>query len=426
MDKQEKIKILVIGSGAREHCLVDKLAKSRLAGEIFSAPGNAGTSQMGKNVDIKADDLRGLLNFGLENKIGFTVVGPEVPLAAGIVDCFNQKGLKVFGPTQELAQLEGSKVFAKEIMREFKVPTANFEVFSCSKKAKEYLKKIKTPVVVKADGLAAGKGVVVCQSLKQAESAVVAMLEEKVFKEAGNRIIIEDCLQGQELSLLAFTDGETILPLAASRDYKRIFDRDRGPNTGGMGAYSPVAAFDSNFIQSVVETVFSPVIKGLAKKNKIYKGVLYAGLMIQDGKIYLLEFNVRFGDPETQAILPRLKTDFLNILLSIEEGRLNQIDLEWDSKSSVCLVLASKGYPGQYQKGKLISGLEQASSLKDVFLYHAGTRVEAGKVLTDGGRVLSLVGLGKDIDEARSKAYAAASKVSFQGAYYRRDIAAKN
>jgi phosphoribosylamine--glycine ligase len=419
------VKVLVIGSGAREHCLVDKLSQSPKVSKIYCAPGNGGTAQLAENIEIKADDLGRLLDFALKNNIELTVVGPEIPLAMGIVDLFNDQGLKIFGPTKELAKLESSKVFAKEIMKKYGIPTADFKVFSQPDLAKEYIEKKGAPVVVKADGLAAGKGVMVCKNEAEAKQAVDTIMGEKKFGEAGEKIIIEDCLQGQELSLLAFSDGETILPLVSSQDHKRIFDNDQGPNTGGMGAYAPVPLLDRQSFDKIISEIFQPLIEGLRRENKIYKGILYAGLMIFNNKPNLLEFNVRFGDPEAQVVLPKLKGDLADIMLKAIDSDLKQAKVEWDQRSFVCVVLASGGYPGKYQKGKEISGLDNAEKEKDVLVYHAGTKKENGKILTNGGRVLSVVGSGLTLREAKEKAYQAVDKINFKGVQYRKDISDK-
>lgn len=419
------MKVLVIGSGAREHCLVDKLSQSPKVSKIYCAPGNGGTAQLAENIEIKADDLGRLLDFALKNNIELTVVGPEIPLAMGIVDLFNDQGLKIFGPTKELAKLESSKVFAKEIMKKYGIPTADFKVFSQPDLAKEYIEKKGAPVVVKADGLAAGKGVMVCKNEAEAKQAVDTIMGEKKFGEAGEKIIIEDCLQGQELSLLAFSDGETILPLVSSQDHKRIFDNDQGPNTGGMGAYAPVSLLDRQSFDKIISEIFQPLIEGLRRENKIYKGILYAGLMIFNNKPNLLEFNVRFGDPEAQVVLPKLKGDLADIMLKAIDSDLKQAKVEWDQRSFVCVVLASGGYPGKYQKGKEISGLDNAEKEKDVLVYHAGTKKENGKILTNGGRVLSVVGSGLTLREAKEKAYQAVDKINFKGVQYRKDISDK-
>lgn len=430
------MKILVIGSGGREHCLAWKIAQSPLAEKIYCAPGNGGTSLIAENVAIAGDNIGKLCDFALKEKIGLTVVGPEIPLAAGIVDCFQEKGLKIFGPARDLARLEGSKIFAKQTMRKYNVPTADFEVFDDFVLAKEYINKKGAPLVVKADGLAAGKGVVICNSLKEAEQAVERMLVDKVFGFAGEKIIIEDVLLGQEASILAFTDGEEIIPLVPSQDHKRIFDGDHGPNTGGMGAYSPAPVINDVLFDKIMKKVFHPLISGLKSEGKIYKGIIYGGLMISNNEPSVLEFNVRFGDPETQAILPKLKSDLVDVMLKVIAGELGGLKLEWDERNCLCVVLASGGYPDSYEKGKVIKGLSSVSSLQDVFVFHAGTKQQIAdnrlqiadkkdrkiEFMTDGGRVLNIVALGDTIREAHDKVYNAVRGIKFDDMFYRKDI----
>ncbi|MFO8053418.1 MAG: phosphoribosylamine--glycine ligase [Candidatus Omnitrophota bacterium] len=419
------MKVLVVGSGAREHCLVDKLFQSPHVDKIYSAPGNGGTTQLAENIDIKADDIKSLVKFAVTKDIELTVVGPELPLAKGIVDRFKDEGLKIFGPGKELAKLESSKIFAKELMQRYNIPTADFRVFNQPDLAKKYLDKKKFPVVVKADGLAAGKGVMVCETKNEAKTAVDTIMVEEKFGQAGNRLIIEDCLVGQELSVLAFSDGETILPLVGSQDHKRAFDNDRGPNTGGMGAYAPTPLLDKQSFDQIIDIVFYPLIKGLKKENKLYKGILYAGLMITDDGPRVLEFNVRFGDPEAQVVLPKMKGDLADIFLKTIDGNLSEAEIEWDQRACVCVVLASGGYPNKYQKGKEIKGLGALENQKDILVYHAGTKKESGKILTNGGRVLSVVGLDPTIKKAKEKVYQAVKNIDFDQMQYRKDISDK-
>jgi phosphoribosylamine--glycine ligase len=418
------MKILVIGSGGREHCLVWKIAQSPLADKIYCVPGNGGTASIAVNIDIAATDIDNLLKFALEEKVDLTVVGPEAPLVEGIVDKFQEKGLKIFGPSKELALLEGSKVFAKRVMKKYNIPTADFEVFSHSQEAKEYIKERGAPLVVKADGLAGGKGVFVCKSIEEAERAIDLIMVEKKFAEAGRRVVIEDCLGGEEASILIFTDGERVVPLVSSQDHKPVFDDDQGPNTGGMGAYAPASLVTEEIADKVVKMIFMPLIEGLKKEGKIYRGMLYAGLMIKDSTPFVLEFNVRFGDPETQAILPKLKSDLVEVMLKTIDGRLDEVKLEWDDRFCVCVVLASGGYPGSYQKGKEIIGLDKLERLKDIFVFHAGTKLTANYI-TNGGRVLNIVGLGRTIKEAQDKVYQAIENVYFENMHYRKDIGNK-
>jgi len=420
--------ILLIGSGGREHALAWKIAHSPKCSKLYSAPGNGGISEIAELVNIKADDVEGLLRFAKEKSIGLTVVGPEAPLVKGIVDIFTKEGLRIFGPSKELAMLEGSKIFSKELMKRFGVPTADFRIFESGDEALKYLKTKKLPVVVKADGLCAGKGVVVAKTAEDAENAVKDMLVRKIFGAAGERIIIEDCLTGEEASILVISDGRDFVPLESSQDHKRIFDNDKGPNTGGMGAYSPAPVVTEKLLKTIQDTIISPVIRGLASENKFYKGVLYAGIMVTPSGPKLLEFNVRFGDPETQAILPRLKTDLVEIMEKSIDGKLAGCALEWDKRPCVSVVVASGGYPGDYEKGLEISGIGEARNIKDVLVFHAGTK--SGRRSTDGedlfittgGRVLNVTALGSTIKSAIDTCYSAVGKIRFDRMHYRRDI----
>ena len=427
------MRILVIGSGGREHALAWKIAQSRLVDKIFSSPGNGGISQQAECLDIKADDIPGLLDFAKKEKIDLSVVGPEVPLALGIVDEFLKYGLQIFGPEKKGARLEASKVFAKQLMAKYCVPTADFKIFDDPHKANAYIEKRGTPCVVKADGLAAGKGVVVAKTVDEAKQAVASMMQEKIFGEAGNQIIIEDCLEGQEASILVLTDSREVIPLASSQDHKRIFDNDQGPNTGGMGAYCPAPIVSHQIFQQILEEIVHPIINGLLKEGIKYKGVLYTGIMITKDGPKVLEFNVRFGDPETQAILPLLKSDLVEAMLTVTNEKLTKLKkfggLNWDRRSCICVVCASGGYPGKYEKNKEISGLEKVSQMDDIAVFHAGTKIlrqeEKDKILTNGGRVLGVTGLGKDINDAISRTYQAVEKINFEGMHYRKDIGAK-
>lgn len=418
------MKVLVIGSGGREHTLVWKIAQSSKVEQIFCAPGNAGIAQQAQLVDIKAEDTDGLLEFALKEKIDLTVVGPEVPLVNGVVDRFQEKGLKIFGPGAAAARLEGSKVFAKEIMSKYNVPTAGYEVFQDSQKAKDYIAKKGAPVVIKADGLAAGKGVIMAQTIEEALKAIDDIMEDKVFGSAGEKVLIEDCLTGEEASILVVCDGENIVPLASSQDHKRVNDKDQGPNTGGMGAYSPAPVITDDLLAIIIETIINPVIKGLKQEGRIYKGILYAGLMITSQGPKVIEFNVRFGDPETQVILPRLKSDLIDVFSAAIDGSLDQVKLDWDSRACICVVMASGGYPGKYEKGKIISGLDQAAGLEDVLVFQAGTVLDNNSnCVTVGGRVLGVTARAEDIKKAIDKAYEAVSTIQFEGAHFRKDIA---
>jgi phosphoribosylamine--glycine ligase len=432
------MRILVIGSGGREHALVWKIAQSKLTDKIFCAPGNGGISQQAECIDIKADDTARLLEFAKKEKIDLTVVGPEAPLASGILDEFRNYNLRIFGPSAKAAQMEASKVFAKQLMAKYNVPTADFKIFSAEggsayggdiTEAYKHIEKIGAPCVVKADGLAAGKGVVVAKTVDEAKQAVAEMMQEKIFGDAGNRVIIEDCLEGQEASIIVLTDSKEVIALASSQDHKRIFDGDKGPNTGGMGAYSPAPVVTPGLMKEILETIVYKTIDGLVKEGIDYKGVLYAGIMLTGDGPKTLEFNVRFGDPETQAILPRLNSDLLEAMLATSEGKLNKIvksgGLRWDDRACVCVVCASKGYPGEYDKGKEISGLGEAAKIKDVVVFHAGTKKQNNKIFTNGGRVLGVTALGNTIKEAIDKTYQAAGKIKFEGMHYRKDIAYK-
>lgn len=422
------LRILVIGSGGREHALCWKIAKSPRCKKLYCAPGNGGISQIASIVDINADDTDALLKFAKAEKIDLTVVGPEGPLVKGIVDSFSGQKLKIFGPSKELARIEGSKVFAKELMRQFGVPTADFRVFEDSEDALKYLDTVKAPVVVKADGLAAGKGVVVARDIAEAKAAAKKMLQGRVFGDAGKRIIIEECLSGEEVSIIVVSDGNNVVPLASSQDHKRIFDNDIGPNTGGMGAYSPAPIVTEELFKNIMDSVIYPVINGLSGKGTPYKGVLYAGIMITAKGPMVLEFNARFGDPETQAILPRLKTDIIDIMERSIEGRLSGYSLDWDARACVSVVISSGGYPDNFEKGMEITGLEEAKKLEDVMIFHAGTKLgkrisDEGKVfITSGGRVLNVTAMGDDYKKAIENCYDAVSKISFERMHYRRDI----
>ena len=419
------MKILVIGSGGREHTLVWKLAQSPKASKIYCAPGNAGIAQIAENINICADNIPALRDFALKNKIDITVVGPEVPLTLGIVDEFEAQGLKIFGPSKKGALIEGSKIFAKNLMKKYNIPTADFATFTDYEKAIQYIKKIGAPVVVKADGLAAGKGVIICKNETEANDAVKRILKEKKFGDAGNEIVIEECLVGEEASLLCFTDGKTIIPMASAQDHKRINDFDEGPNTGGMGAYSPAPILTADLLKIVEKEILQPTIKGMEAEGHYYKGILYVGLMITKNGPKVLEYNARFGDPETQCIIPRLKTDLLEIILKTIDCKLNNMALEWDNRPAVCVVLSAGGYPGSYKKGEEIEGLDNARELDDVIIFHAGTAEKDGKIITSGGRVLGVVGLGETIRHAIDRSYMAVKLINFKDMHYRKDIGEK-
>ncbi len=419
------MKVLVIGSGGREHALAWKISQSKNVDKIYCAPGNAGISGLAECVNIKSDNISELKKFAADKKIDLTIVGPEAPLAAGIVDEFKKENLKIFGPSKAAARLEGSKIFAKEMMKKFNVPTAAFAEFTDEREAIKYLQDSSFPIVVKADGLAAGKGVVVASEFGEAEEAVHRMLVEKEFGEASSRIIIEECLVGQEASILAFSDGVHFKVMQSAQDHKRVFDNDMGPNTGGMGAYSPAPVVTDKILEEVEEKVFRRMIDGMRGEGTPFAGVLYAGIMITKDGPKVLEFNVRFGDPETQPILMRLKTDLVDIIEHILDGRLDETAIEWDEKAAVCVVLASKGYPGEYEKGKAILGLDEAKALKDAVVFHAGTSLKDGKIVTSGGRVLGVTAAADTIEPAISRAYGVVRMISFDGMHYRSDIGRK-
>jgi phosphoribosylamine--glycine ligase len=420
------MKILVVGSGGREHALVWKIAQSPKVKRLYAAPGNAGIGELAECVDIKAEDIEGLTRFAKDNKIDLTVVGPEAPLVAGIVDIFQKEGLKVFGPTQKAAQLEASKVFAKELMAKYNVPTADFKIFDNASEAKKYIEKIGAPCVVKADGLAQGKGVIVAKTVDEVKQAVKSIMEDKIFGEAGNRVIIEDCLEGEEASIIVITDSKEVIPLASSQDHKRVFDGDTGPNTGGMGAYSPAPVVTPELFREILDKIIYRIIDGLVREGINYKGALYVGIMITKEGPKVLEFNVRFGDPENQAIMPRLKSDLVEVMLATIEGRLSRIrTLNWESRACICVVCASGGYPGNYEKGKEIFGLDEVAKMEDIVVFHAGTKKEDSKIVTSGGRVLGVTALGEDIKEAIDRAYQAIEKLHFKNIHFRKDIGYK-
>ncbi|HAG50281.1 MAG: phosphoribosylamine--glycine ligase [Deltaproteobacteria bacterium GWC2_42_51] len=417
--------ILVVGSGGREHAIVWKIAKSRRVKKIYCAPGNPGIAQLAECVDIKADDISGLRDLAIREKIDLTIVGPEVPLTLGIVDSFEDKGLKVFGPLKKAAEIEGSKIFAKNLMQKYGIPTGGYKVFKDSREAKEYIKEHSYPLVVKADGLAAGKGVIICKTKEDALDAIKLIMEKKVFGRAGDRVIIEEFLKGEEASFLAITDGKTVIPLPPCQDHKAVFDGDRGPNTGGMGAYSPTPIITPKLKEDIMDNIMVPTIKAMGKEGRPYKGVLYAGLMITGNGPMVLEFNCRFGDPETQPIMMRLKNDLVDVLLSAVEGKLNKIKLKCDNKFALCVVMAAKGYPGGYEKGKEIKGIDDASRLNDIVVFHACTALNDSKLVTAGGRVLGVTAMGVGVKRAINKAYEAVSRIKWEGVHYRKDIGEK-
>ncbi|MCL6437118.1 MAG: phosphoribosylamine--glycine ligase [Rubrobacteraceae bacterium] len=415
------MRVMVVGSGGREHALVEALAASRLEPEMYAAPGNPGMAGIAKTVDIPASDLTALRDFARENGIDLTVVGPEDPLIGGIVECFSEEDLAVFGPSRAAARIEGSKVFAKELMRHAGVPTADFEVFDREESALAYLYSTERyPLVVKADGAAAGKGVTVARAREEAEEAVRACFGGK-FGPAGRRIVIEECLEGREASVFVITDGEEILPFLPAQDYKAAYDGNRGPNTGGMGAYSPIFWMEPATYAAILEEIIRPTLHQLSLIGSPYTGVLYAGVMVTPEGPKALEFNCRFGDPETQVLLPRMESDLLELMIAAREHDLSGREVEWSSEKAVCVVLASEGYPEDYDTGVEITGLENLPA--GVYVYHAGTEERDGRLYTAGGRVLNVVGTGPTILEARARAYAAVEQIHFEGMHYRTDIA---
>lgn len=421
------MKVLVVGQGGREHALVWKLAQSASVSKVFCAPGNAGTAVDGINVDISATDTEGLIKFARSENIALTVIGPEAPLVGGVVDAFEKEGLAVFGPSRQAAELEGSKVFAKEVMRQSAIPTAASQTFNSAEAAESYIAdREEVSLVVKADGLASGKGVSVCPNKAEALEAVRRIMRQHEFGSAGKRIVIEERLDGEEVSILAITDGSTILPLETSQDHKAAFDDDKGPNTGGMGAYSPAPLIKPPMMDQIISQILVPTVDAMRKRNRAFKGVLYAGLMMTNQGPKVLEYNVRFGDPETQPLLMRLKTDVGQLLLAVAEGRLHELPpLEWDPRPAVCVVMAAAGYPGPYEKGAAIRGLDEAAKFPDVKVFHAGTELKNGQVLTNGGRVLGVTALGDNIVDAKLRAYQAVKCIRWDGAWCRHDISDK-
>jgi phosphoribosylamine---glycine ligase len=416
------VKILVVGSGGREHALAWKLSQSPRVTQVFCAPGNAGTAAVGENVAIKADELERLVQFARDNGIGLTVIGPDDALAAGLADLLMEAGLRVFGPTKSAARLESSKIFAKALMRHCGIPTARAGTFDHSEPAQRFITTLEPPIVVKADGLALGKGVVIAGSHDDARAAIQQMMDERKFGEAGTRVVVEEFLRGTECSVHALVSGGSYRPLATARDHKRAFDGDQGPNTGGMGAVSPADNWTDELTPQLHYQVMEPLLAGLETSGIDFRGLLFPGLMITADGLQVLEFNCRFGDPETQVILPRLQSDLLDLLEATIDGTLETTELAWANRS-VTVVMASGGYPGKYETGKPISGLEAAAKLPHVQIFHAGTRNENGAIVTAGGRVLAVTALGNDVEEARRRAYEAVSLIHFEGAHYRRDIA---
>lgn len=419
------MKILVIGNGGREHALCWKIKQSPLVSAVYCAPGNAGISKHAKCVDIKTSDIEGLIRFARAEEIDLTVVGPELPLALGITDRFHEKKLRIFGPTKAAAEIESSKVFAKNLMRKYKIPTAFFSTFYDFEDAVRWVREVKPPLVVKADGLAAGKGVVICRTEKEAIETLDAMMRAKIFGDAGDRVVVEEFIKGEEASFLAFTDGETILPLESCQDHKALLDDDQGPNTGGMGAYSPAPVITSEVREKIINRIVIPAVKALKEEDRIYKGILYAGLMIIDSEPVVLEFNCRFGDPEAQPLMVRMKSDIVPILNAVVDERLAEKTIDWRDEASVCIVMTSNGYPGDYKKGIEIKGLEDVEDMNGVFVFHSGTEFKDGRIITNGGRVLGVTALGRTIPNTIDLAYEAVEKIDCESLYYRTDIGKK-
>jgi phosphoribosylamine--glycine ligase len=416
------MRLLLVGSGGREHALAWKLRQSPRAEALYCAPGNAGIAEVAECVPLAADDLAALVRFARQQAIDLTVVGPELPLTMGIVDRFAAAGLRAFGPSAAAARLEGSKAYAKDLLRHLHVPTAFFGIFTDPDDAARWVTEVGAPLVVKADGLAGGKGVFICRTVAEAVEAIDELMRGRLFGDAGARIVVEEFLEGEEVSFMVVTDGTTVVPLATSQDHKRALDGDRGPNTGGMGAYSPAPAVTPTLQDRIMREIMEPVIHGLARQGVVYRGVLYAGLMVAGERAKVLEFNVRLGDPEAQALLVRLRSDAVELFERTCAGRLEGTTLDWDARASVCVVLAAEGYPGQVERGRPIEGLEALGAWPDGVVFHAGTRRTDGRLVTDGGRVLGVTALGDTVEQAVAAAYDAVGRIGFAGMHYRRDI----
>jgi len=418
------LKVLVVGGGGREHALVWKISQSPRVTRVYCAPGNGGIAGEAVGLKIGVEDVEGLLRFAVEEKIDLTVVGPEAPLTLGIVDKFREAGLRIFGASRKAAQLEGSKVLAKELMDKYNIPTAGYRDFTDSAQAIRYIRENGAPCVVKADGLAAGKGVIVAMNEQEAIDAVRLIMEDKAFGDSGNRLVVEEYLTGEEVSILAFTDGKAVIPMVSSQDHKRIWDNDEGPNTGGMGAYSPAPVYTKDLEPFVYDKILIPTVQGMAAEGRVYEGVLYAGLMITKDGPKVLEYNARFGDPETQAVLARLETDIVEIIEAVIDKNLAGTEIKWRSEAAVCVVMAAGGYPGSYEKGQVISGLDEAAAT-GATVFHAGTAEKDGQIVTAGGRVLGVTALGETIPEAITNVYKAVGKITWYGVQYRKDIGQK-
>lgn len=419
------MKVLVVGSGGREHAILWKLKQSPRVTELYCAPGNGGISEIARCVSVVATDIEGIVAFSKENNIDLVVVAPDDPLAAGMVDALEAEGIRAFGPRKNAALIEASKAFSKQLMRKYNIPTAEYEIFDDSEKAKEYVRSASYPLVVKADGLALGKGVIICNTAQEALDAVSSIMEDKKFGSAGQKVVIEEFMTGPEVSVLAFTDGKTLVPMVSSQDHKRVFDNDKGLNTGGMGTFSPSRHYTEEISKVCMDKIFKPTIEAMKKEGRPYKGVLYFGLMLTDKGPKVLEYNARFGDPETQVILPLLETDLLDIFEAVIDEKLDTINITWKNEAAVCVIMASGGYPEKYVKGYEISGLEKFENCKDIIVFHAGTKKESGKFYTNGGRVLGVTAIAPNLKMAREKAYKAVSDIAFKDAHFRRDIGIK-
>ncbi len=419
------MKVMVVGGGGREHTIVWKIAQSPKVDKIYAAPGNAGISELAELVPVKATDIDGVVSFAKENKIDLVMVAPDDPLVMGMVDALEKEGIRAFGPRANAAIIEGSKVFSKELMKKYNIPTAGYEVFDDCNKALEYVKNGSFPTVIKAEGLALGKGVIIAKDLAEAEDGIRSIMEDKVFGESGSRIVIEEFLTGPEVSVLAFCDGKTVVPMVSAQDHKRAYDNDEGLNTGGMGTFSPSRLYTEDKAKECMENIFLPTVDAMAKEDRPFKGVLYFGLMMTEKGVKVIEYNARFGDPETQVVLPRLKTDLVEIMEAVIDERLHEINIEWEDNAAVCVVLASGGYPVKYQSGYEIKGLEDIKKCEDITVFHAGTKLEDGVYKTAGGRVLGITAIGKDLDSAIKRAYEGVEMVTFKDCHFRRDIGIK-
>ncbi len=419
------MKVLVVGGGGREHAIIWKISQSPKVDKIYAAPGNGGISELAECVNIKATDIDSMVKFAKDNKIDLVMVAPDDPLVLGMVDALEAEGIRAFGPRANAAIIEGSKVFSKELMKKYNIPTAKYEVFDDSKAALEYVKKGTFPAVIKAEGLALGKGVIIAKDFEEAKKGILDIMENKVFGDSGNRVVIEEFLTGPEVSVLAFCDGKTVVPMVSAQDHKRAYDNDEGLNTGGMGTFSPSRLYDSVKAKECMENIFVPTVKAMAAEGRPFKGVLYFGLMMTQNGVKVIEYNARFGDPETQVVLPRLKTDLVEIMEAVIDERLDSLKIEWEDNAAVCVVMASGGYPVKYETGFEITGLCELKNCDDIIVFHAGTKTDNGKFVTSGGRVLGVTAVAKDLDAARKRAYEGVDMVHFENCHFRKDIGIK-